>query len=72
MGLFSFLQKKKEEDTGVLPQEIYQASALELKDIIAPSALKISPKSLNLGNKIVRTFFVISYPRFLSENWFSH
>jgi hypothetical protein len=29
MGLFSFLQKKKEDDeTGVLPQEIYQASTL--------------------------------------------
>jgi conjugal transfer ATP-binding protein TraC len=54
-----------------LPQEIYKASALELKDIIAPSALKVSPRSLNLGDKIVRTFFVISYPRYLAESWFA-
>ncbi len=55
----------------ILPQEIYEAGVLELKDVIAPSALKISPRELNLGDKIVRTFFVISYPRFLSESWFA-
>ncbi len=55
----------------VLPSEIYKAAVLELQDIIAPSALQITPNSLNLGDKIVRTFFVISYPRFLTDNWFS-
>ncbi|MFH1454786.1 MAG: DUF87 domain-containing protein [bacterium] len=73
MGILDFLQPKKKDEqlTSFLPQEIYEAGILELKDIIAPSALKISPKQLNLGEKIVRTFFVISYPRFLSESWFS-
>lgn len=77
MGLFDFL--KKEEDTesampdisAFLPQEIYDASALELKDVIAPSAIKISSQELQLGDKIVRSFFVISYPRYLSDSWFS-
>ena len=55
----------------VLPSEIYKAATLELQDVIAPSALQITPKSLNLGDKIARTFFVISYPRYLSDNWFS-
>ena len=55
----------------VLPEEIYQAATLELQDVIAPSALKIDPKSLNLGDKIARTYFVISYPRFLSDSWFA-
>jgi hypothetical protein len=57
--------------TSILPQEIYEASALDLKDIIAPSALKINPRSLTIGEKLSRTLFVISYPRFLSDNWFS-
>ncbi|MFA6430620.1 MAG: DUF87 domain-containing protein [Candidatus Paceibacterota bacterium] len=64
-------EKKEEKLTSFLPQEIYDAGVLELQDIIAPSALKISPKELNLGEKIVRTFFIISYPRFLSESWFA-
>ncbi len=55
----------------ILPEEIYQAGVLEFKDIIAPSALKISPKEVNLGEKMGRTLFVISYPRFLQENWFA-
>ncbi|KKR66693.1 MAG: Type IV secretory pathway VirB4 component-like protein, partial [Parcubacteria group bacterium GW2011_GWF1_40_5] len=38
---------------------------------IAPSALKIDSKSISLGDKIARTFFIISYPRFLTDNWFS-
>src|ERR1035437_9948931 len=73
MAFLDFLQPKKKEEqlTSFLPQEIYEAGVLELQDIIAPSALKITPKELNLGEKIVRTFFVISYPRFLTESWFA-
>jgi type IV secretory pathway VirB4 component len=77
MGILDFLKKNKvEKDSGsdiksFLPQEIYEAGVLELKDVIAPSALQITPKSLSLGDKVMRTFFVISYPRFLSDGWFS-
>jgi conjugal transfer ATP-binding protein TraC len=73
MSILSTIFKKKEESpiVSILPEEIYQAGVLELKDVIAPSALKISPKDLNLGEKIGRTLFVISYPRFLDENWFA-
>lgn len=71
MGFFSKKTKKEDQLTSFLPQEIYDAGVLELQDIIAPSALKISPKELNLGEKIVRSFFIISYPRFLSESWFA-
>jgi conjugal transfer ATP-binding protein TraC len=62
---------KKREIMPVLPKEIYEAATLELQDILAPSALKVSPKNLNLGDKITRTYFVISYPRYLSDNWFT-
>jgi conjugal transfer ATP-binding protein TraC len=74
MGIFDSIFGKKEEKTeisSILPQEIFEAGVLELKDIIAPSAIKITPKETNLGEKVLRSFFVISYPRFLSEGWFS-
>ncbi len=74
MGLLDFLNKKKtkkESEIGsFLPQQIYEAGVLELKDIIAPSALEISPRNISLGSKMLRSFFVISYPRFLSDSWF--
>ncbi len=76
MNIFSTLFNKKENkpteiSMPVLPAEIYKAATLELQDVIAPSALQITPRSLNLGDKIARTFFVISYPRYLTDNWFS-
>jgi len=64
-------EEKKPDISSILPHEIFEAGVLELKDIIAPSALKVSPKEINLGEKVLRSFFVISYPRFLSEGWFS-
>ena len=60
-----------EEVLPVFPEQIYQTGALELKDIIAPSALEVSSNYIRLGEKIGRTFFVISYPRYLSVGWFS-
>jgi type IV secretory pathway VirB4 component len=76
MGIFDFLKTnsgkpKEPELTSFLPQEIYESGVLELQDIIAPSALKITPNEINLGEKLARTFFVISYPRFLTESWFA-
>lgn len=72
--MFDFLKKKEKESgagVSILPKSITQSSELELRDILAPSALKVNAKELNLGEKVVRSFFVISYPRFLSEDWFA-
>lgn len=55
----------------VLPTEIYQQGVLDLQDVIAPHALRVNPRELDLGEKIARTFFVVSYPRFLSTGWFA-
>jgi len=73
MALFGKRKNKDEEEfiTPVLPQDVYEMGVLQLRDIVAPSALKINPKNINLGEKVARVLFVISYPRFLSEEWFS-
>lgn len=73
MGLFDFIKKNNGEAPvrPILPDQVYKAAEMQLKDIIAPSALGVTPKALNLGTNIVRSFFVISYPRFLTDNWLS-
>ncbi len=75
MGLFDFLNKKTAAPqlagAAVPPEQVYKIAEMQLKDIIAPSALEVQPKALNLGTSIVRSFFVISYPRFLTDNWLS-
>ena len=69
-----FRSKKSEAETSalpILPQDIYSAGVLDLQDVIAPHALRISSRELDLGERIARTFFVISYPRFLTTGWFA-
>lgn len=78
MSLFSDLlgtspQKKdlsiKKTATPVLPGEIYKTAKLQLRDILAPAALEVSSKSIKIAGKTSRTFFVMSYPRFLTDGW---
>ena len=74
--MFDFLKKKEKKsdnltNISILPKSITESAELELRDILAPSALKVNAKELNLGEKVVRSFFVISFPRFLSEDWFA-
>jgi len=74
MALLDLFKKNTPLPTNVLPvlpEEIYRTGVLGLQDVIAPHALKISPRELDLGEKIARTFFVISYPRFLTTGWFA-
>src|SRR3990167_9554232 len=56
---------------GMLPEDIYAATNLDMKDILAPAAIKVTPKDLYVGDKILRTLFVISYPRYLTQDWFT-
>ena len=77
MALFDIFKKQTTTSTAslpvspVLPEQIYKQGVLELQDVIAPSALRVTPRELNLGDKIARTFFVMSYPRILTDSWFS-
>lgn len=75
MGIFDFLNANKETAKpaveAILPEQVYKVAEMQLKDIIAPSALGVTPKGLNLGTTIVRSYFVISYPRYLTDNWLS-
>ncbi|MBI1957255.1 MAG: DUF87 domain-containing protein [Candidatus Niyogibacteria bacterium] len=74
MALTDLFRKKKEAEEEIIsiqPEHIYEAARLELKDVIAPSALEITANHVKLGEKVARTLFVFSYPRFLSINWFS-
>ncbi|MEK7510612.1 MAG: DUF87 domain-containing protein [Patescibacteria group bacterium] len=73
MALLDFLNRKKEngpEITPVLPADIYREGKLELADAIAPAALKVGAREIELGEKFTRSFYTIAYPRFLSDGWF--
>lgn len=61
MGLFSSKKQSDEKSLPIPIADVYEWATMELADKIAPSAIEITPKSMRIGDKIVRTFFVISY-----------
>ncbi len=72
----SFFSKKIDEDPNLKEQrklieaeKEYKAGLNTLKDIIAPPALRINQNYIEISGKYARSFFVLSYPRFISVNW---
>jgi type IV secretory pathway VirB4 component len=43
----------------------------DIKDIIAPAGFEINAGYLKFGEKYLKTFFLFTYPRYLSSGWFS-
>lgn len=50
-------------------ERIYREGVVAIRDLIAPSALKVESSFIQLGNVFVRTIFVISYPRYINVGW---
>lgn len=49
----------------------YEQAVSSLRDLIAPSGLVINSTSIKLGETFCRTLFILTYPRYLSMNWFT-
>jgi len=54
-----------------VPEELFETRAMEARDIIAPSSITLTPDYLKLGKKFAKSFFIFSYPRYLTTAWFS-
>jgi len=49
----------------------YKKGLNTLRDLIAPSAFVINQNSVQVSGKFARSFFVLTYPRFVSVDWLS-
>ena len=63
---FSFFGKK-----GGGGSEIKEETNINIKDIIAPSYIGIKENYAKLGEKIAKSYFIFSYPRYLDTGWLS-
>jgi len=63
MGIFS--RKKQTEQLEV------SGESIEISDIIAPSLIEIKQNYLKLGERLCKSFFIFSYPRYLTTGWLS-
>jgi type IV secretory pathway VirB4 component len=73
MGILDIFKSKTNEGNTLptLPSEIYEEATMSLRDTLAPSALQIESKSFTIGDIRGRTYFIMSYPRYLNDNWLS-
>lgn len=64
-------EKKANKDEVLESERIYQEGLATIKDLIAPSAMKITANYVEVGNVFAKTIFVIAYPKYLRTSWFS-
>jgi type IV secretory pathway VirB4 component len=65
------LKVAEEEKIKLEEERIYRKGTVAIKDLIAPAAFEVHPSYVKLGEKFVRTMFVINYPRYISVGWFA-
>ena len=52
-------------------ERIFREGTISIKDLVSPAAMEITPTFIKLGQKFVRTLFVIGYPRYIAVGWFA-
>ncbi|MDD5043525.1 MAG: hypothetical protein PHD51_02535 [Patescibacteria group bacterium] len=52
-------------------EKIYRRGIISVRDIIAPESMKVEPTFIVLGDKFVRTIFIMTYPRYINIGWFA-
>lgn len=65
MRLTDFIQQKKQEAAEAVPVNI----PLSISDIVAPSAINVTPRNINISGRLSRIFFAVAYPRYLNDGW---
>jgi type IV secretory pathway VirB4 component len=59
-----------QEKEALEAERVYRQGVVNLKDLIAPSAVKVDSTFLELNGKFVSTLFVTTYPRYITVGWF--
>ncbi len=68
----SSLKEKPEEEIDIITSEkVLSEGAVAIRDIIAPSSMRIESDAIELNGQLARTFFVVNYPRYINVGWFS-
>lgn len=69
MGIFDFIKQNKDGSAGDSGRLDTESALMTLEDVVAPSAVSVSPRSVNISGQNARVFFAVSYPRYLNDGW---
>jgi len=66
MKLFGKKQKRE-----AIPEKLFEAEAMNAVDLVAPASIEVKPSYSMLGERMTKSFFIFSYPRYLTTSWFA-
>lgn len=61
--------KTTEEIAAKQAVEQFESGLVSVRDLIAPAAFVVKNDRLELNGRIVRSFFVLTYPQYIETNW---
>jgi len=64
-----FLKKLKKKSE--IPEEFFAEEPMGIADIVAPSFIEIKQNHLKIGERFAKSYFIFSFPRYLSTGWLS-
>lgn len=64
-------QEQEVERVALEEERVYRKGISSIKDLIAPSSMRVEPNFVRLGDVWVRTLFIITYPRYVTVGWAS-
>lgn len=63
---------KRDEEAEILEAaRIYRRGVTSIRDLIAPSAMAVESRYVDISGKLASTLFVVTYPRYISVGWFA-
>jgi conjugal transfer ATP-binding protein TraC len=65
MGILDFAKPKK-SGSGI---DNISNQLMTLTDVVAPSAIDITPRTINISGVLSRVYYAVSYPRYLNDGW---
>ena len=69
MSFLDFLQPAKPVNTSAPNTTDLSDALMTVEDVIAPSGVSLTSRHINISGTYARTFFAISYPRYLNDGW---
>ena len=62
---------KKKQTGENISEKLFETETMSAVDLIAPASIEVKPSYSMLGERMTKSFFIFSYPRYLTTSWFA-
>lgn len=67
--MLNLFPKKNTPPASESPLVDIDSALMTLEDVIAPNAVQVGSRQMDISGTLTRVFFAIAYPRYLNEGW---